>query len=67
MTKLAHKDLALAVSAASQAKVPLALGKLVEEMYRPLAQSAKWGSRDFSVIYEALADPSVAETLTAKF
>ncbi|KAH7219708.1 3-hydroxyisobutyrate dehydrogenase [Fusarium oxysporum] len=54
ITKLAHKDLALAVSAAEEANVPLAVGRCVEEMYRPLAKSKEFGDRDFSVIYEAL-------------
>ncbi|CAN9080461.1 unnamed protein product [Alternaria sp. RS040] len=54
VTKLAHKDLALAVSAADEADVPLAVGRCVEETYRPLANSGKFGNRDFSVIYEAL-------------
>jgi 3-hydroxyisobutyrate dehydrogenase len=52
VTKLAHKDLALAVSAADEA--PLAVGRCVEETYRPLANSEEFGNRDFSVIYEAL-------------
>ncbi|CAN9081751.1 unnamed protein product [Alternaria alternata] len=54
VTKLAHKDLALAVSAADEADVPLAVGRCVEETYRPLANSEEFGNRDFSVIYEAL-------------
>ncbi|KAF5609022.1 3-hydroxyisobutyrate dehydrogenase [Fusarium pseudoanthophilum] len=54
VTKLAHKDLALAVSAAEDANVPLAVGRCVEETYRPLAKSKEFGDRDFSVIYEAL-------------
>lgn len=54
MTKLAHKDLALAVRAAAEVDVPLPLGMRVEEVYRPLAQATKWGDRDFSVVYEAL-------------
>ncbi|KAH7268977.1 NAD binding domain of 6-phosphogluconate dehydrogenase-domain-containing protein [Fusarium redolens] len=54
VTKLAHKDLALAVSAAEEANVPLAVGRCVEETYRPLAKSKEFGDRDFSVIYEAL-------------
>ncbi|CVK84646.1 probable 3-hydroxyisobutyrate dehydrogenase, mitochondrial precursor [Fusarium proliferatum] len=54
VTKLAHKDLALAVSAAAEANVPLAVGRCVEETYRPLAKSKEFGDRDFSVIYEAL-------------
>ncbi|CAF3652165.1 unnamed protein product [Fusarium graminearum] len=39
VTKLAHKDLAIAVSAAQEANVPLAVGNCVEELYRPLACS----------------------------
>ncbi|KAF5639768.1 3-hydroxyisobutyrate dehydrogenase [Fusarium tjaetaba] len=54
VTKLAHKDLALAVSAAAEANVPLTVGRCVEESYRPLAKSKEFGDRDFSVIYEAL-------------
>ncbi|KAF7681167.1 3-hydroxyisobutyrate mitochondrial precursor [Alternaria burnsii] len=54
VTKLAHKDLALAVSAADEADVPLAVGRCVEEFYRPLANSEEFGNRDFSVIYKAL-------------
>ncbi|RSL97114.1 hypothetical protein CDV31_013182 [Fusarium ambrosium] len=54
VTKLAHKDLALAISAAEEANVPLAVGRCVEETYRPLARSKEFGDRDFSVIYEAL-------------
>ncbi|KAK1993399.1 3-hydroxyisobutyrate dehydrogenase [Colletotrichum falcatum] len=54
VTKLAHKDLALAVKAAEHAGVPLNVGKCVEETYRPLAASKEYGDRDFSVIYEAL-------------
>ncbi|OQD78781.1 hypothetical protein PENANT_c081G02292 [Penicillium antarcticum] len=54
VTKLAHKDLALAVKAAEQAGVPLNVGQCVEETYRPLAAIKEFGDRDFSVIYEAL-------------
>ncbi|KAI7759307.1 hypothetical protein LZL87_008684 [Fusarium oxysporum] len=54
ITKLAHKDLALAVSAAEEANAPLAVGRCVEETYRPLAKSKEFGDRDFSIIYEAL-------------
>ena len=61
LTKLAHKDLALAVTAANQAGVPLEIGKRVEEVYRPLAKSAKFGNRDFSVVYEALGDLSTLD------
>ncbi|RSL67870.1 hypothetical protein CEP53_002814 [Fusarium sp. AF-6] len=54
VTKLAHKDLALAVSAAEEVNVPLAVGRCVEETYRPLARSKEFGDRDFTVVYEAL-------------
>ncbi|RGP81366.1 3-hydroxyisobutyrate dehydrogenase [Fusarium longipes] len=54
VTKLAHKDLALAVAAATEANVPLTVGRCVEETYRPLAKSDEYGNRDFSVIYEFL-------------
>ncbi|KAJ5661377.1 3-hydroxyisobutyrate dehydrogenase [Penicillium longicatenatum] len=54
VTKLAHKDLALAVKAAEQAGVPLNVGQCVEKTYRPLAATKEFGGRDFSVIYEAL-------------
>ncbi|KAJ4251855.1 hypothetical protein NW762_011152 [Fusarium torreyae] len=54
VTKLAHKDLALVVSAAQEVNVPLAVRKCVEETYRPLARSKVFGDRDFSVIYEVL-------------
>lgn len=54
VTKLAHKDLALAVKAAEQAGIPLNVGQCVEETYRPLAATKEFGNRDFSVIYKAL-------------
>lgn len=54
VTKLAHKDLALAVKAAEQTDTPLSAGKCAEETYRPLAAAEKFCDRDFSVIYEAL-------------
>lgn len=56
MTKLAHKDLALAVKAAEGAHVPLELGKCVEQVYRPFAASQEWGNRDFSSAFQALSD-----------
>jgi 3-hydroxyisobutyrate dehydrogenase len=56
VTKLAHKDLGLAVSAAKDAQVPLELGKRCEEVYRPLANSQEWGGRDFSGVLQALKD-----------
>ncbi|EXA30933.1 hypothetical protein FOVG_17710 [Fusarium oxysporum f. sp. pisi HDV247] len=61
VTKLAYKDLALAVSAAQEANVPLAVGRCVEETYRPLAESKEFGDRDFSVIYEALDSMGASE------
>jgi 3-hydroxyisobutyrate dehydrogenase len=56
VTKLAHKDLALAVNAAGYAQVPLELGKRCEEIYRPLAKSEEWSDRDFSSALQALKD-----------
>lgn len=54
VTKLAHKDLALAVNAADTCGSPLIVGRCVEETYRPLSKDENWGNRDFSVMYEAL-------------
>lgn len=54
MIKLAHKDLALTVSAADEANVPLAVGRCVEETYRPLATSKGFQDWDFSVVYQSL-------------
>ncbi|CAI0647565.1 unnamed protein product [Colletotrichum noveboracense] len=59
VTSLAHKDLALAVKAAVEVNSPLPLGRRVEEVYRPLAQTTEWGNRDFSVVYEALDEAIV--------
>lgn len=56
MTKLAHKDLGLAVKAAESAQVPLELGKRCEEVYRPLAKGHEWGNRDFSGVFQALSE-----------
>ncbi|KIW04923.1 3-hydroxyisobutyrate dehydrogenase [Verruconis gallopava] len=56
VTKLAHKDLNLAVQAAHDAHVPLELGKRCEEIYRPLAGSDEWGNRDFSSVFKVLSD-----------
>ncbi|KIX95867.1 uncharacterized protein Z520_08575 [Fonsecaea multimorphosa CBS 102226] len=56
VTKLAHKDLGLAVKAAEGAHVPLELGKRCEEVFRPLARSEEWGNRDFSSVFQALSD-----------
>lgn len=53
VTKLAHKDLALAVSAAKIANSPVPLGSLTEEVYRPLAQpGSSFDNLDFSSIYK---------------
>jgi 3-hydroxyisobutyrate dehydrogenase len=54
VTKLAHKDLALAVTAAEAVGSPLIVGKCVEQTYRQLTTNQEWGDRDFSVMYEAL-------------
>ena len=60
VTKLAHKDLKLAVEAAASSNTPLELGNLTEQIYRPLAQSEKWGNMDFSVIYKFLEESRIA-------
>jgi 3-hydroxyisobutyrate dehydrogenase len=54
VTRLAHKDLALAVTAAEAIGSPLIVGKCAEQAYRRLTTDGKWGDRDFSVMYEAL-------------
>ena len=56
VTKLAHKDLALAVKAAVEVQAPLDLGKRCEEIYRPLATHEVFGSCDFSSVYKALRE-----------
>jgi 3-hydroxyisobutyrate dehydrogenase-like beta-hydroxyacid dehydrogenase len=56
VSRLTHKDLALAVEAARSSATPLELGKLTERMYRPLANSKEWGGLDFSVIYKHLEE-----------
>jgi len=56
VTKLAHKDLGLAVRAAEEAGVSLELGKRCEEIYRPLATGQQWSNRDFSCVLQALRD-----------
>lgn len=55
ITKLAHKDLGLAVQAAKLSDTPLRLGELTESIFRPLAKDDTWGSRDFSVIYKYIS------------
>ncbi|QKX57821.1 uncharacterized protein TRUGW13939_04941 [Talaromyces rugulosus] len=53
VTKLAHKDLALAVAAAKIVNSPVPLGSLTEEVYRPLAQpGSSFDNLDFSSIYK---------------
>ncbi|KAL2206927.1 3-hydroxyisobutyrate dehydrogenase [Sarocladium strictum] len=56
VSKLTHKDLALAVEAARSTGTPLQLGGLTERMYRPLARSDDWESLDFSAIYKYLEE-----------
>ncbi|CAH0022486.1 unnamed protein product [Clonostachys rhizophaga] len=59
VTKLAHKDLALAVSASGSVGLPLHLGKFVEQLYRPLAQpESPYSNRDFSSIYKVFESES---------
>lgn len=66
VTKLAHKDLGLAVKAAEGAHVPLELGKRCEEVYRPLAAGQEWGNRDFSGVFQALSDFVLANAENSK-
>lgn len=52
---LAHKDLSLALSAASTMKVPLAMGATARECLQ-LARSRGFGSKDFSALLDAWCD-----------
>ena len=61
VTKLVHKDLALAVQAANGSSTSLQLGKLAELVYHPLAESSQWQNLDFSVIYRYLAEQQMAK------
>lgn len=56
VTKLAHKDLVLAVKAAESTRVPLSLGRTCEEIFRPLATDQDWANRDFSGVLQALGN-----------
>ena len=57
MTDLMAKDLALAVDAARQKRVPLAVAPAAQQLYR-MASSHGHGRRDFSSVYEFLKPSS---------
>jgi 3-hydroxyisobutyrate dehydrogenase len=60
VTKLAHKDLALAVSAANEIGEPLKLGRLTEELYRKIAApDHPYANKDFSIVYKWLSEGGV--------
>jgi 4-hydroxybutyrate dehydrogenase/sulfolactaldehyde 3-reductase len=52
---LAHKDLSLALSSASAAKVPLVMGAVARECLQ-LARSRGFGGKDFSALLDAWCD-----------
>jgi 3-hydroxyisobutyrate dehydrogenase-like beta-hydroxyacid dehydrogenase len=55
--KLAHKDLTLAINAGKSSGTPLAMGTLVEKIYRPLAQpESNFANLDFSSLFKALQE-----------
>ncbi len=61
VTKLAHKDLALACSAADVVGEPLKLGRLTERLYREIAaEGHEYANKDFSVVYKWLSEGGVA-------
>ncbi|KAK5281509.1 hypothetical protein LTR40_004758 [Exophiala xenobiotica] len=54
-TKLAHKDLVLAVAAAREAGSPVPMGEFTEALYRPLAQPGSgYENSDFGSLYKWL-------------
>ena len=62
VTKLAHKDLALAVAAADEVGEPLKLGRLTEALYRRIAApDHEYSNKDFSVVYKWLSEGGAAE------
>jgi len=52
---LMAKDVGLAVDAADSSKIPLLIGKRVQEVYRMLQDDGK-GGKDFSYVYQYLQD-----------
>lgn len=57
VTKLQHKDLALARNAAEVAGVKLRLGPITEETFRPIAQeSHDYANKDFSIMYKYVSE-----------
>lgn len=57
---LAHKDLSIALNAASAMKVPLAMGSTARECLQ-LARSRGYGGKDFSALVDAWCDLSGVE------
>ncbi|MGE0005353.1 MAG: NAD(P)-dependent oxidoreductase [Parvibaculaceae bacterium] len=53
--RLMHKDLRLAVAAASALKVPLAAGTLAEQMFA-IAEGQGWGNRDHMSVIKLYSD-----------
>jgi len=53
--KLMHKDLRLAVAAASALKVPLAAGSLAEQMFA-IAEGQGWGNQDHMAVIKLYAN-----------
>lgn len=56
VTALAHKDLDLAVEAASTVDSPLYVGKMAEEIFRKVRATEDWQGRDFSIVYKWLEE-----------
>jgi len=52
---LMAKDLRLAVSAASDARVTILLGAVAQQLYNQLANTAEYAKKDFSSIYKWLS------------
>lgn len=58
-TRLAHKDMVLALAAAQELNSPTPLAAFAEELYRPLAQPGSgYDGMDFSVMYRHLEESS---------
>ena len=56
-TRLAHKDLMLAVAAAREAGSPVPMGEFAEALYRPLAQAGSgYENSDFGSLYKWLEE-----------
>ena len=56
-TRLAHKDMILAVAAARELRTPVPLGAFAETLFRPLVQPGSgYDTLDFSAIYKYLEE-----------